>query len=76
MEKMPFQPEMDVMPVVASQTPEVTTSDWRKALPTMQGQMVTLRELRASDAPSLFAMLTTEEVSRFISPPPTTVEGF
>jgi RimJ/RimL family protein N-acetyltransferase len=36
----------------------------------------TLRELRASDAPSLFAMLTTEKVSRFISPPPTTVEGF
>ena len=35
-----------------------------------------LRELRASDAPSLFALLTTEEVSRFISPPPTTVEGF
>ncbi len=29
-----------------------------------------------SDAPSLFAMLTPEEVSRFISPPPTTVEGF
>ena len=28
------------------------------------------------DAPSLLAMLTTEEVSRFISPPPTTVEGF
>jgi RimJ/RimL family protein N-acetyltransferase len=38
--------------------------------------MVTLRELRASDAASLFALLTTEEVSRFISPPPTTVEGF
>ena len=37
---------------------------------------MTLRELRASDAPSLFAMLTTEEVTRFISPPPTTVEGF
>ena len=35
-----------------------------------------LRELRASDAPSLFALLTTEEVARFISPPPTTVEGF
>ena len=35
-----------------------------------------LRELRASDATSLFAMLTTEEVSRFISPPPTTIEGF
>ena len=35
-----------------------------------------MRELRASDAASLFALLTTEEVSRFISPPPTTVEGF
>ena len=34
------------------------------------------RSLRASDATSLFALLTTEEVSRFISPPPTTVEGF
>jgi ribosomal-protein-alanine N-acetyltransferase len=37
---------------------------------------VVLRDLRASDAPSLFALLTTEEVARFISPPPTTVEGF
>src|SRR4026208_1985957 len=38
--------------------------------------MVTLRELRISDATSLLAMLSTEEVARFISPPPTTVEGF
>ena len=37
---------------------------------------MTLRELEVSDAPALFAMLTPEEVSRFISPPPTTVEGF
>jgi RimJ/RimL family protein N-acetyltransferase len=29
-----------------------------------------------SDAPTLLAFLTTEEVTRFISPPPTTVEGF
>ena len=42
----------------------------------LAGQGVTLRELRLSDAPSLLAMLTTEEVSRFISPPPTTVDGF
>jgi ribosomal-protein-alanine N-acetyltransferase len=42
----------------------------------LTGRRVTLRELRTSDAASLFAMLTTEEVSRFISPPPTTVEGF
>ena len=74
MEKMPYRAEMDVQ--VQTTTPEVVSSDWRQQLPMMRGTMVTLRELRASDATSLFAMLTTEEVSRFISPPPTTVEGF
>jgi RimJ/RimL family protein N-acetyltransferase len=76
MEKMPYQPEMEVMPTATPYSNPVVSSDWRQALPTMTGNMVTLRELRASDAPSLFAMLTTEEVSRFISPPPTSVEGF
>jgi ribosomal-protein-alanine N-acetyltransferase len=52
------------------------TSSWKTALPVMAGSSFTLRELRAEDAPSLLAMLTTEEVARFISPPPTTVEGF
>lgn len=51
-------------------------SDWRKALPVLTGRTITLRELRPSDAPSLLAMLSTDEVARFISPPPTTVEGF
>ena len=37
---------------------------------------ITLRELRVSDAASLLTLLTTEEVTRFISPPPTTIEGF
>src|SRR4029450_11320434 len=37
---------------------------------------ITLREPRISDAASLLALLTTEEVTRFISPPPTTIEGF
>jgi RimJ/RimL family protein N-acetyltransferase len=37
---------------------------------------VRLRELRLSDAPTLLAMLTTDEVSRFISPPPSTLNGF
>ena len=32
--------------------------------------------MRASDAPALFAALTSEQVSRFISPPPATMEGF
>src|SRR6478672_10389885 len=32
--------------------------------------------MQTTDAPSLFALLTTEEVARFISPPPSSVEGF
>jgi RimJ/RimL family protein N-acetyltransferase len=56
--------------------PEPVVADWRQALPVLTGSMVTLRALRASDAPSLLAMLSTEEVARFISPPPATVEGF
>ena len=81
MEKMPFRDSevvMDVQAMIAaaSAPATVTTSDWRQAVPMMNGSMVTLRELRLSDAASLLAMLSTEEVSRFISPPPTTVEGF
>jgi ribosomal-protein-alanine N-acetyltransferase len=79
MEKMPYQVQLDVMPVQSAAQPaaeQVINSDWRQALPTLRGEQVVLRELRASDAPSLFALLTTEEVSRFISPPPSTVEGF
>lgn len=59
----------------ASSAP-VTASDWRSALPVLTGLGVTLRDLRPSDAPALLKLLTTEEVTRFISPPPTTVEGF
>jgi RimJ/RimL family protein N-acetyltransferase len=54
----------------------VTTSDWKAGLPVLAGRGFTLRDLRLEDAESLLEMLTTEEVSRFISPPPTTVEGF
>ena len=57
-------------------TPQTVTTDWKSALPMLSGSSFTLRELRIEDAPSLRARLTTEEVSRFISPPPTTVEGF
>jgi RimJ/RimL family protein N-acetyltransferase len=83
MEKMPYSAELDrqmiathVMTSVQHDAPDVVSTDWRNHLPVMAGKQVVLRELRASDAASLFAMLTTEEVARFISPPPTTVEGF
>jgi ribosomal-protein-alanine N-acetyltransferase len=62
--------------VVAGLDQRITSSDWRTCLPILHGAGVTLRELRASDAPVLFALLTTEEVARFISPPPVTIEGF
>jgi ribosomal-protein-alanine N-acetyltransferase len=76
MEKMPYRPEMDMHVAIPDAVDHAISSDWRAGLPVLGGTMVSLRELRASDAPSLFAMLTTEEVSRFISPPPTTVDGF
>jgi ribosomal-protein-alanine N-acetyltransferase len=60
----------------AAACPRATVSDWRQALPVLTGRMVTLRELRTSDAAPLHQLLTAEEVARFISPPPTTVEGF
>jgi [ribosomal protein S5]-alanine N-acetyltransferase len=51
-------------------------TDWRSGLPMLHAGRLTLRELRLSDAASLQALLTTPEVSRFISPPPATVQGF
>ena len=78
MEKMPYRDEVTL--TVAMPQEDVlaglTETDWRRALPVLAGRSVTLRELRESDAPSLMAMLSTEEVTQFISPPPTTVAGF
>jgi [ribosomal protein S5]-alanine N-acetyltransferase len=82
MEKMPYRSEVEdrraATNVVFNEPPVegVVSSDWRIGLPILTGAQVVLRDLRTSDAASLFALLTTEEVSRFISPPPTTVEGF
>jgi RimJ/RimL family protein N-acetyltransferase len=73
---MPYQPHLDPGPLAVVPSAAIVETDWRSGLPVLAGLRLTLRELRPSDAPSLFAMLTTEEVSRFISPPPTTVEGF
>jgi RimJ/RimL family protein N-acetyltransferase len=50
--------------------------DWREGLPALAGSLIALRELRPGDAPSLLASLGTAEVTRLISPPPPTVEGF
>ena len=60
---------------LASSAP-VVSSDWTERLPTLAAGHVTLRELRLSDASSLLTMLTSEEMARFISRPPTTIEAF
>ena len=76
MERMPFRAELDVQTFEAPAAGRTISSDWRQQLPVLTGRQVRLRELRASDAPALFSLLTTDEVARFISPPPTTIEGF
>jgi RimJ/RimL family protein N-acetyltransferase len=79
-EKTPRQTEVDTIASAASasateiRTPEI--GDWRHGVPTLRGALATLRELRATDAPSLLASMSTEEVKGCISPPPSTVEGF
>jgi len=80
---MPYRPELDQQPAAApvtgsskTATTETVSTDWRESLPVLVGRTVALREMRTTDAPSLFALLTTEEVARFISPPPSSVEGF
>lgn len=76
MEKMPWRNGTDMETTTAMTAPVAVSTDWRQALPVLAGRSVTLRELELPDAPALLAMLTTDEVTRFISPPPTTVEGF
>jgi ribosomal-protein-alanine N-acetyltransferase len=73
MEKMPFHESLSAIAIVDA---PVIASDWQRGLPVLSAPQVTLRELRITDATTLFAMMTTHEVARFISPPPSTVEGF
>ncbi len=81
MEMMPYRPEpyavaardvVAALPAVGTAAP----SHWREGLPVLTALGLTLRALHAADAPSLCAKLTTEQVTRFISPPPTSVAGF
>jgi RimJ/RimL family protein N-acetyltransferase len=87
MEMMPYHAELDddVVPYWApgslpavTQTTGVCTarSDWHREVPVLAGTRLTMRELKVSDAPALLEQLSAEEVSRFISPPPSSVEAF
>ena len=74
---MPYQhrrdPELTRLEALVAGAP---SSDWRVELPTLAGSRIMLRDLRVADAPALFAAMSSEEGSRFISPPPMSVEGF
>jgi ribosomal-protein-alanine N-acetyltransferase len=77
METMPYQSHLDQAVLPASlHTTATVTNDWRTELPCLMGSLVSLREMRASDAPALFAALSSEQVAKFISPPPATLDGF
>jgi len=69
----PMRPAMRMAPALVNHTQSI---DWRQSLPVLTGKKLILRELRVDDAPTLFSMLSTNETARFISPPPTTIEGF
>lgn len=69
------QPSLQLPQAPTSRRPE-TPAEWRFGVQTLTGSAVTLREIRMSDASTLFAALSSEQVSRFISPPPSTVEVF
>jgi [ribosomal protein S5]-alanine N-acetyltransferase len=55
---------------------EIVSFDWRMGLPVLRGPAATLREPRLADAGALFARLTSSQVARFISTPPSSVVGF
>jgi len=60
----------------AGAPPRLSRASWRDGLPALAGAAVTLRELRASDAPALLALVATADVTPLISPPPTSARGF
>ena len=71
---------LQLEPICFDRTPALAPTsvegDWTTGLPAINTDGVVLRELAKSDAPSLLSMLSTEEVARFITPPPTTLAGF
>jgi RimJ/RimL family protein N-acetyltransferase len=82
MQMMPFSVAASAEGIV---TPTISTEpligqgewpEWRTNVPTLVHRTTRLRELRPSDALPLLSMLNTEEVTRFIAPPPVTREAF
>jgi len=77
-DKMPLRPGIaaEANASAADRPPEATRPDWKSGLPVLSNELVTLRDLRVSDASSLCATLSSQEVHRFMSAPPSDVAGF
>ena len=85
MDRMPPCPEPDSLerevwtmlrPADGGLDRREATDAWRGGLPTLHAGRAMLRELQVEDAPALVAHLTDHEVTRFISAPPATADGF
>lgn len=51
-------------------------SNWRQSVPVLTSRGLSLREVTQQDASPLMAMLSTQDVLRFISPHPATADAF
>ena len=79
MVKMPHQSQLEpISPAALASAPAAPVSDWRAGLPLLDRQPGRRSaNCRSSDAPALCApRCRAEQVTRFLSPPPPTVEGF
>jgi RimJ/RimL family protein N-acetyltransferase len=77
MGKLRVPPDLSPGAAIADTSPvPESRPHWRTGLPAFVTAGLTLREVRIDDAPSLLSHLAVDEVARFISPPPTTVDGF
>ena len=77
MKRMPLHLEFGGAMVAVEQPATATTTlDWRETVPTLSGSLVALREVRMDDADALIDVLTSQAVSRFISPAPASLESF
>jgi ribosomal-protein-alanine N-acetyltransferase len=61
---------------IVSEAGGADAAGWRRGLPVLEGRITTVREVRPSDAASLFELFTDPDVNRYISPPPPSIDAF
>src|SRR5262245_46306505 len=69
------QPAHGIVPAAERPTTPAA-GQWCARLPILKSGKITLRELELSDAHALRAFVSCTDVTKFLSPPPDSVEGF